>query len=99
MATTLNVSAAYLSAVETGKRNAPLAWIDKIIDGYRLNADEAQELQNAFDASQGELKIPLQQISSLQRSTALSFAKALEGLSDEQLKIIMNVVQKGNKKE
>lgn len=99
MATNLGVSAAYLSAVETGKRNAPLSWIDKIIDEYHLVADEAKELRNAFDASQGELKIPLQQISSLQRSTALSFAKALDGLSDNQLKKIMNVVQKGNKKE
>ena len=99
MAGTLGVSVAYLSAVETGKRNAPVAWTNKIIQAYRLNSDEAAQLRTAFDESQDELRISLQQITAQQRSTAISFAKALEGLSDEQLEKIMKVVQKGNKKE
>ena len=99
MASTLGVSVAYLSAVETGKRNAPIAWCNKIIQAYHLNSDEVAQLRTAFDESQDELRISLQQISAQQRSTAISFAKALEGLSDEQLQKIMKVVQKGNKKE
>ena len=99
MAGTLGVSVAYLSAVETGKRNAPVAWVSKIIQAYHLNSEEAEQLRTAFDESQDELRISLQQISAQQRSTAISFAKALEGLSDEQLERIMKVVQKGNKKE
>jgi transcriptional regulator with XRE-family HTH domain len=99
MAGTLGVSVAYLSAVETGKRNAPVAWTNKIIQAYRLNSDEAAQLRTAFDESQDELRISLQQITAQQRSTAISFAKALEGLSDEQLEKIMKVVQKGSKKE
>ena len=31
MAGTLGVSVAYLSAVENGKRNVPVSWINKII--------------------------------------------------------------------
>ena len=99
MASTLGVSVAYLSVVETGKRNAPIAWCNKIIQAYHLNSDEVAQLRTAFDESQDELRISLQQISAQQRSTAISFAKALEGLSDEQLEKIMKVVQKGNKKE
>jgi transcriptional regulator with XRE-family HTH domain len=99
MAETLGVSAAYLSAVENGKRNAPAAWIDKIIQAYRLNPDEAKQLRSAFDESKDELRISLQRVSAQQRNTAISFAKALEGLSDEELERIMKVVQKASKKE
>ena len=99
MARTIGVSVDYLSDVDTGKRNAPIAWCNKIIQAYHLNSDEVAQLRTAFDESQDELRISLQQISAQQRSTAISFAKALEGLSDEQLEKIMKVVQKGNKKE
>ncbi len=99
MAGILDVSAAYLSAVETGKRNAPQMWVEKIIHAYELNQIEATQLRNAFEDSRDEIRISLQAASSQQRNVAISFAKALEGLSDEQLEKIMKVVQKGNKKE
>lgn len=99
MAGILGVSAAYLSAVETGKRNAPLAWADKIIQAYELDDAKAAQLISAFEDSRDEIRISLQFVSSQQRNTAISFAKALEGLSDEQLEKIMKVVQKGTKKE
>lgn len=99
MAGTLGVSVAYLSAVENGKRNAPVSWINKIILEYHLDSAEAKQLRNAFDESQEEIKISLQHVSSQQRNTVISFAKALEGLSDEELEKIMKVIQKGNKKE
>lgn len=99
MAKTLGVSAAYLSAVETGKRKAPSAWTDKIIQAYSLNTYEAQKLRTAFEDTQEEVRISLQHVSAQQRNTVISFAKALDGLSDEQLEKIMKVVQKGTKKE
>lgn len=36
----LNVSAAYLSAVEMGKRNIPEHWVNKIAEFYNLSKDE-----------------------------------------------------------
>ena len=99
MAKKLDVSAAYLSAVENGKRKAPKAWVDSIIQAYNLDSNEARKLRIAFDESQDELRISLQQVSTQQRSVAISFAKALEGLSDEELERIMKVVQKARKKE
>ncbi len=99
MAKTLDVSAAYLSAVENGKRKAPTAWIDKIVQAYGLDFGEEKQLRDAFEDSQNEVRISLQRASLRQRSAAISFAKALEGLSDEDLEKIMLVVQKGNKRE
>lgn len=99
MAETLGVSSAYLSAVENGKRNAPQTWVEKITQAYGLDTNEAAQLRNAFEGSRDEVRISLQSVSSQQRNAAISFAKALEGLSDEQLEKIMKVVQKGTKKE
>ncbi len=99
MAETLGVSAAYLSAVENGKRNAPQSWAEKIIQSYGLDTYEAAHLREAFEESRDEVRISLQSISTQQRNAAISFAKALEGLSDEDLERIMKVVQKASKKE
>lgn len=38
----LNVTTAYLSAVENGKRNVPDAWVYEIIDKYGLTDSEAK---------------------------------------------------------
>ena len=98
MACNLGISPAYLSAVENGKRKAPGSWLDKIISDYCLNSAEASELRRAFEESQEEIRIALDEVSSQKRNVAISFAKALDGLTDEELKKIMSVIQKGSKK-
>ncbi len=99
MALVLGVSSAYLSAVETGKRKVPTSWVAIIIEHYKLNAEQAALLKNAFEDSQGEVSIPLHTATAQQRCAAISFAKALQGLSDEDVEKIMKIVQKGQKKE
>ena len=86
MAQKLEVSPAYLSAVEIGKRNIPAGWIPQIISMYSLSKNEAEELKNAAERSVQELRISLSNISDQKKDTVLSFAKALDGLSDNDLK-------------
>lgn len=92
MAERLNVSSAYLSAVETGKRRIPQGWTDRLIELYELNVQAAQDLRIAEEASSSEVRISLKGASELQRSAVLTFAKALDGLSDEELKKIMSTM-------
>lgn len=94
MAQKLGVSSAYLSAVETGKRNIPDAWLQKIISVYKLPEERAQTLTDSFFYSKPVVKIELSQATEQQKTTALSFAKALDGLSDSDLEKIMTVVNK-----
>lgn len=93
MAEKLGVSPAYLSAVENGKRNAPEKWVESIIEKYSLSPASADALKAAFDDSQENVKIPLKGATDLQKSTVVSFAKALNGLTDSDLKKIMSVVK------
>lgn len=92
MAQKLNVSSAYLSAVETGKRNIPLNWTKQIATLYSLTPNEIDDLTEAAEQSAQEIRISFAQATDSQKQAALSFAKALDGLSDDDLKRIMEVV-------
>ena len=92
MAKKLGVSSAYLSAVETGKRKVPNGWVTKVANLYVLDGESKDELELACERSAQEVKISLAKATGLQREAALSFAKALEGLDDQKLRKIMEVV-------
>ena len=44
----LGVKVAFVSAVETGKKNVPEDWVDKLVEHYNLNAQEKAELIQAI---------------------------------------------------
>ena len=85
----LGVSSAYLSAVETGKRRIPQDWVSKIASIYSLSCEEQADLQSAADNSVFDVTISLVNASEQKRNAVLSFARALDGLNDEDLKRIM----------
>ena len=93
MADRLGVSSAYLSAVETGKRRIPASWTSEIAKVYKLGETEIHELEAAEEASILEVRIPLDNASETKRSAVLTFAKTLNGLSDEDLKRIMSTMK------
>ena len=98
MAAKLNVSSAFLSAVETGKKRPPANFVNRICATYDLNQDERNGLVQAADMSLNEVKISLVDVSSAQRQAAVSFAKALNGLTDEEISKIMRVFNEKRKK-
>ena len=85
MADRLKVSSAFLSAVETGKKRPPANFIDRICSAYELSEDEKKELH-------------LTDSSSMQRQAAVSFAKVLNDLTDDEISKIMRVFSKQHKK-
>lgn len=93
MASRLGVSSAYLSAVETGKRRIPQDWVSKIASIYSLSRGEQDDLQDAADNSVPDVTISLVNASAQKRNAVLSFARALDGLDDEDLKRIMSSVK------
>ena len=99
MANKLGVSSAYLSAVENGKRRMPQDWVSKIASIYSLDSDAQADLQNAADNSVFDVTISLENASEQKRNAVLSFARALDGLDDEDLKRIMSSMKaKGEKR-
>lgn len=93
MADDLGVTPAALSAVETGKRPVPRKWLDKILTLYDLSEEERDDIVQASERSAKEISIPVSDISAQQRELAFSFAKALDGLTDEDVERIMNALK------
>lgn len=94
MAEKLQVSSAYLSAVETGKRRIPSGWAERISEIYTLNTNAMELLKKAEDDSRQDVTISLEGASSQRKDAVLSFARALDGLSDEELTKIMSAMKK-----
>ena len=88
MANKLGVTASYLSAVETGKRQIPDGWVGKISDLYSLSSDEKDTLQRAADASVLSVKFNLDGMTDRRRQTAVLFAREFSELDDQKLEQI-----------
>lgn len=88
MADALEVSSAFLSAVENGRKEVPSAWFEKIKEVYMLTEEASRQLVAAIDATKKEYRMNLENIAIEDRALALSFARKLESISqmDERTK-------------
>lgn len=95
MAAAIGVSAAYLSALEHGRRGVP-SWsmIQKIIGYFNVIWDEAEELQRLAEASDPRVVIDTAGLSA--RATALANLLAAEigHLDDDTLDALCDAVRK-----
>lgn len=101
MADDLEVTSAFLSSVETGKRKVPKDWIERICKLYSLTEDDRDNLERAQAKTQQEVRISMENATAKQMDLAFSLAKALENLTDDDVERIMNAINKpkrGDKK-
>ena len=92
----LEISVSYLSAVETGKRDIPKNWIEKIIKFFNLNEQQQIELTNSVNDSLTEINFNLSGFSQDKRIAALIFARKLEELDDDEInKLMLTLNKKG----
>ena len=75
MAEKLDVSPSFLSKVENGKEDIPDVWYKKIIDLYNLNDKEKDELKQAINSPQKDLK---------------TNHKGFEDINKEEIKTFLN---------
>ena len=98
MAQSLQVSPAFLSAVENGKKKIPAQWGEKIAKMYNLSADKAEELFEAIDQSREEIRINLLEHSEQDRNLMVAFAREFKTLDNKQKEEIFNMLR-NNRKE
>ena len=95
MAEKLDVTVAYLSAVENGKRVVPDSWIGIISDEYGLSNEEICELQEAAYENKNDIKINLNGANDAEMELVLSFARRFKTLSDEQVNELQKILDEG----
>jgi len=94
MASDLEVSASYLSAVEFGRRAVPKDWPEKITAILELGDTERKMLEDAALSSTakstGVIKFELEELNPLQQEVAVEFAKKIGVLTEIDLQEIKN---------
>lgn len=95
MADKLDVTVAYLSAVENGKRKIPDEWIQKISIIYSLTDKEIENLQRLAYENRSDLRLDLTGTTPGQRELAYSFARRFQNMSSHEMQEIRNILDKG----
>lgn len=93
----LNVTSAYISSVECGKRPVPEEWAALIAEHYGLNQAEIIEMNQAIEESKTSIKINLSRSGSAQRSAAIQFQRSFDEMDDETANEILKIIERNKK--
>jgi transcriptional regulator with XRE-family HTH domain len=99
MAEKLDVTASYLSAVETGKRNIPGSWINSISTMYNLDQETKKELQKAADHSATMVTVKLDNVELKKKEAAILFAREFDTMDDKMLSTIHKLLKSSRKEK
>ncbi|MFX4305455.1 helix-turn-helix transcriptional regulator [Exiguobacterium sp. A1_3_1] len=92
MASNLNVTVSYLSAVENGKRSIPGSWEHMISDTYNLNQEQRWELQDSIIESEKMIAFPLKETGENSTTLLKALARKSGDLSEEQLRKMFEIL-------
>ena len=85
MASKLDVSSSFVSAVENGKKKMPDSWHDAIVHLYHLDQAKQDAFISAIEESQKSLEINLEDLSKEKKKLAFSFARELENMNQDEV--------------
>jgi len=95
MAAALGVSAAYLSALEHGRRGRPSWWlVQSIISYFNIIWDEAEELAELARLSHPKVSIDTRGLSPRATLLANVLAERIGELSDDDLRAMLRIAQR-----
>ena len=93
MAQKLDVSVSFLSAVENGNKKMPSEWNERICTLYDLNPQQQAEFTEAIAKTERTLDIPIWKTSEEGKTLAVSFARKLPFLTEEQIAAMKDVIE------
>lgn len=85
MASNLDVTVSYLSAVEMGKRNIPEKWESIIIEKYCLDSGKQDELKEAILYSSKIVKLNTSDLEDNKKDLVYALARRLKDLDSEEI--------------
>lgn len=94
LAGALKLSVAFLSAIETGRKNAPNDFISRVVEHYKLDRAQSKQLADLAELSQREVKLSLDKRSDEVREMVAQFARHFANLSDVERQKIKQVLEK-----
>ncbi|MBN2268428.1 MAG: helix-turn-helix transcriptional regulator [Acholeplasmataceae bacterium] len=98
MASKLDISQSFLSAIESGKRNLSDKLVNKIVKAYRLNDEELNQLIHLRDLASNKLHIDFDNFENEQKEVVVQFLSNVKDLDKKSLKKI-NLIIEENKND
>lgn len=86
MALKLGVSAAFLSAMEVGRKSIPIEYVDKIKSIYDLTEEEKIELENSIYETNERVSLELSNMCEAQKDVSMLFARKIKNADSDLLK-------------
>lgn len=99
MAETLEVTSAFLSAVENGKKSMPDSWFSKVKDKYELTNEQYEQMKQCSLESQNAISLNIKNASGINRELAISFARQFNEMDEETSQQILSVLKNRKKGE
>ena len=96
MADKLNITSAYLSAIENGKREPTQKFMNALFLNYDLTDEEKTRLNDAYYTTIDSIRINLSDQTPEKKDLSLVFARKFDGLSDAQIQDLIKIL---NRKE
>lgn len=93
MAKKLDVSSAFLSAVENGKKKVPDTWLPKLKTAYSLTSQQMDEMKTAIAESSDTVELNVRNASAANRRLAVSFARQFDTLDEETAKKLFDILK------
>ena len=93
MASVLGVSAAFLSALEVGKKKIPDTFYDRLLEKFIFTKKEKKNLKDAIALSNGSVEIDLCGLNKTEREVSILFARNFKHLSKDTLLQIKELVK------
>ncbi len=90
MARKLDVSTAFLSKVENGRRKPPEDWETKIIGLYNLQGSKRVEFEDCFYRAKNADSIDIRNFDDENKNLMLSFARKFDSLDKEAIKKLLD---------
>lgn len=98
MAEILDVSSAFLSAVENGKKSMPDSWYPIFKKNYDLSEEDMDNLRQAAMESQKTVSLNLKNASSANRQLAVSFARQFDDMDDATSQKLLSILKERKKR-
>lgn len=97
MAAKLDVTSAFLSAIENGKKKMPAKMRNKIVKTYNLNKEKVKELDNAIMESNDTVELNISFVSDAKKRLAVSFARTFGEMTEKDVKEFAEYLSSRNK--
>lgn len=91
MARKLDISIAYLSSIENGKREIPRDFFEKIKKNYNLNLNEEEKLKKIISYTK-KIVIDMKELSEDRKDISLRYARKIQSLSEEKLRKLREIL-------